>query len=127
VPRAPRSIVISLALAALGAFSVAAPAQAQTVAECQDSIAQLAADTSTTTFIGRNADKDRTGLIGKLGTAAEKLDQGKPDDALQALAQFQAKVVSLNQQGKIAGDSASTLSNGVADAIACVQGLADAS
>jgi hypothetical protein len=124
VLRVPRNLVISLALAALSAFLVAAPAQGQTVADCQGSIEQLRGATLSATFTGRNGAKDQTGLTGKLDTAAEKLEQGKTDDALQALTQFQAKVVALNAQGKIADDGAASLITGVTEAIACVQALA---
>ena len=124
VSRAPRIFVIPIVLAALGAFMVAAPVQAQTVADCQVSIDQLHGATSAATFIGRNAEKDEMSLIGKLVTAADKLDQGKPDDALQPLTQYQAKVSALAVQGKLAAESAAALSEGVSDAIACVQGLA---
>lgn len=104
----------------------AQPAQAQTVDECQAEIAALRTQTENTTFIGQNADKDEAGLIGKLDSASAKLSQGKFQDALANLQSFRAKVVALEQQGKISSTNAAALISGADGSIACVQGLIDA-
>jgi hypothetical protein len=74
----------------------------------------------------RTAAKDQAGLVGKLDSASAKLDQGKFQDALANLQSFRAKVVALDQQGKIDHEDASALIAGTDEAIACVQGLIDA-
>ena len=104
----------------------AEPAQAQTVDECQADIAALKVQTQNAAFIGQNAAKDQAGLIGKLDSASPKLGQGKFQDALANLQSFRAKVVALDQQGKIAHEDALVLIAGADEAIACIQGLIDA-
>jgi hypothetical protein len=118
-------ILLGLVLSAL-LWVAAQPAHAQTVDECQAEIAELKVQTQNTTFIGQSAAKDQAGLIGKLDSARAKLGQGKFQDALANLQGFRAKVVALDQQGKIADEDASTLIAGADEAIACVQGLIDA-
>jgi hypothetical protein len=118
-------ILLGLVLSAL-LWVAAQPAHAQTVVECQAEIAELKVQTQNTTFIGQSAAKDQAGLIGKLDSASAKLGQGKFQDALANLQSFRAKVVALDQQGKIADEDASTLIAGADEAIACVQGLIDA-
>ena|SRR5918994_1931669 len=118
-------ILLGLVLSAL-LWVAAQPAHAQTVDECQAEIAELKVQTQNTTFIGQSAAKDQAGLIGKLDSASAKLGQGKFQDALANLQSFRAKVVALDQQGKIADEDASTLIAGADEAIACVQGLIDA-
>ena len=118
---------ILLGLLVSGLLWVAAgPAHAQTVDECQADIAALRVQTQNAHFIGQNAAKDQAGLIGKLDSASAKLSQGKFRDALANLQSFRAKVVALDQQGKIAHQDALALIAGADDAIACVQGLIDA-
>lgn len=102
------------------------PAQAQTVGECQTKIDTLKAQTAGATFPGQNAAKDEAGLIGKLDSATLKLERGKYDDALANLQSFRAKVVTLDQQGKIDHEDALGLIIGADETIACVQGLTDA-
>ena len=118
-------ILLGLVLSAL-LWVAAQPAHAQTVDECQAEIAELKVQTQNTTFIGQSAAKDQAGLIGKRDSASAKLGQGKFQDALANLQSFRAKVVALDQQGKIADEDASTLIAGADEAIACVQGLIDA-
>ena len=62
-------------------------------------------------------------MIGKLDSASTKLSQGKFQDALANLQSFRARVVALDQQGKILDSDASTLVAGADEAVACVQGL----
>jgi len=118
------SILLGLVLSAL-LWVAAQPAHAQTVDECQADIAALKVETQNITFIGQNAAKDQAGLIGKLDSASAKLSQGKFADALANLQSFRAKVVALDQQGKIAHEDALTLIAGADEAIACVQVLID--
>jgi hypothetical protein len=68
--------------------------------------------------------RDRT-LLGWT-TEAAKLSQGKFQDALANLQSFRAKVVALEQQGKISSTNAAALISGADGSIACVQGLIDA-
>jgi hypothetical protein len=118
-------ILLGIVLSAL--LGVAAqPAQAQTVDECQADIAVLRTQTQSATFVGQNSVKDQAGLIGKLDSASTKLSQGKFQDALANLQSFRARVVALEQQGKILDSDASTLVAGADEAIACVQGLIEA-
>ena len=98
----------------------ASPAQAETVAECQAKIAALKLQTQSATFIGQNAEKNRTGLVTKLDNASAKLAEGKNADAIQKLTNFRDTVAALNTQGKINPDDANTLISGANDAIYCI-------
>jgi hypothetical protein len=118
--------VVVLILAALSVLTVAVPARAATVEECQATITDLRSDTQNATFTGQNAEKDQTGLVSKLESASVKLGQGKVDDALQALTQFRDKVVTLQSQGKLVDGDLVTVDTliGEADAaLSCVQSL----
>jgi len=119
------SILLGVVLSVL-LWVAAQPAHAQTVEECQADIAVLRTQTQSATFVGQNSVKDQAGLIGKLDSASTKLVQGKFTDALANLQSFRARVVALDQQGKILDSEASTLVAGADEAIACVQGLIDA-
>jgi hypothetical protein len=118
-------ILLGIVLSAL-LWVAAQPAYAQSVDECQADIAALRAQTLSTTFAGQNAARDQAGLVGKLDSASAKLSQGKFQDALANLQSFRAKVVTLEQQGKISPQDAAALITGADEAIACVQGLIDA-
>ena len=118
-------ILFGIVLSAL-LWIAAQPAHAQTVEECQADITVLKAQTSNTLFIGQNAAKDQTGLVGKLDSASAKLSQGKFQDALANLQSFRTKVVMLEQQGKISPTDASVLIASADEAISCVQGLIEA-
>jgi hypothetical protein len=107
-------------------WTTASPAQAQTVDECQAKINDLRTATQSANFTGQNAAKDQAGLIGKLGSASTKLNQGKFVDARANLVSFRAKVEDLDQQGKIAHEDAVALIADADDAIACVQDLINA-
>jgi hypothetical protein len=120
-----RGILLGLVLSTLMWVAVQ-PAYAQSVDECQADIAALRVQTQNATFIGQNAAKDQAGLIGKLDSASAKLSQGKFQDALANVQSFRARVVALDQQGKIDDEDALTLIAGADEAIACVQGLIDA-
>ena len=123
--RTARAVAVIAALVGvLTLLGGLAPAAAETTtADCQAQIAALRTATLNATFVGQNALKEQTGLVGKLDSAAAKLDQGKFADALQALTQFRDKVVALDAQGKIDPADSQVLIAGANDAIACVQSL----
>ena len=84
---------------------VAAPlAQATTITEVQAMITSAKAKTETVIITGKSAEKDRTGLLGKLSDASLKLDQAKFCDAIQKVNDFKAKVNALITAGKINQD-----------------------
>jgi hypothetical protein len=76
-------------------------ASATTVTECQQMIANLKAETQSVVITGKNAEKDRTGLVGKLDNASFALDQGKFCDAIQKLNDFKARINQLVAAGNI--------------------------
>jgi len=81
--------------------TTAAPGWASTVSECQAMIANLKAETQQVTITGRNAEKDRAGLVGKLDAARLALDRAKFCDPIQKLNDFRAKVIQLIDAGRI--------------------------
>jgi hypothetical protein len=118
-----------LALIALSILWAAAPASDQTatdVTTCQGLITQVQVSTCEASFV--NAEH-LAGLLGKLDTATIKLDEGKPENILQALIQFRDKVSTVVAQGKLGPVSGELLMNGdidtagVNDAISCVDAL----
>jgi len=118
-------ILLGLVMSVL-LWATAAPAQAQTLGECQAKINDLRTATLSATFTGQNPAKDQAGLIGKLDSANAKLSQGKFLDARTNLESFRAKVEDLDQQGKIDHEDAVALIAGANEAIACVQDLINA-
>ena len=116
-------LLVALAVLAASLGIIAAPAFAQTAADCNAKIETLKAQTVATTFVGQNAAKDQAGLIGKLESAQSKLAQGKNQDAIANLTSFRDKVATLATQGKVSQADADALIAGANDAIACVQGL----
>ena len=113
-----------LALAAAPAVMMSpAPAIAQTQADCQAMIASLRGATAGVAISGKNADKDRTGLLGKLDAASTELAKGKNSDAIQKLTDFRDKVGQLATAGRISSADASSLTEQANNAIACVNGL----
>jgi 4-hydroxy-3-methylbut-2-enyl diphosphate reductase IspH len=88
------------------AMLVAAPmAQATTVTEVQAMIASLKTKTETVAITGKQADKERAGLLGKLNEASLKVDQAKFCDAIQKLNNFKTSVNALITAGRINQDS----------------------
>jgi hypothetical protein len=111
-----------LALSVLVVLMATAPAQAQTVDECQAEIAQaraLLTDPTNPDYV----DSFATGLVGKLDSASAKLSQGKTQDALNNLTSVREKVGTLVAQGKLDAADAEFLLAEVNEAIACVEGL----
>jgi hypothetical protein len=116
-------LLLGLTLSLLMWGLSASPAQAETLTDCQDKIAALKLQTQSATFIGQNAEKNRTGLVAKLDNASAKLAEGKNADAIQKLTNFRDTVAVLNTQGKIDPEDANTLIRGANDAIACITDL----
>lgn len=121
-------LALSLLAAAPAALVLPAPAEAQTqlftVADCQALITQARQGASTVTITGKNADKDRAGLIAKLDAASSALAKGKTADAVQKLTDFQAKVGQLFAAGHMWPADAAALINQAEQAIDCINGLA---
>ena len=128
------SVLSGLILSVVLVWTSAVPAQAQTaedVDECQAEIAEVTAllelGPDDPNYIDFTNERDRTGLIAKLESASEKLEQGKYDDALANLTSVSEKVNTLVARGKLdQADANDILRPEINDAIACVQGLVDA-
>lgn len=114
-------IVVPTLLGLALVIGMASAAHAQAVPDCASLIAELRTATGSAEIIGRNADKDRAGLIDKLDMAAEKLEAGKLEDAVQKLVDFQDKVQQLAGAGKMSFADAGQLSAAADLAIACIQ------
>ena len=124
-------LVRSVAFAMLGftlsiAFAVRPVGAMQ---DCQGLIDALRADTQTVVLTGRQADKNRAGLLGKLDNASTDLSKGKLCGAIQKLTDFRNKVNQLIASGSINNDpslgvTGQDLVNQANDAIACIQAQA---
>ena len=121
-------LVRSVSFAMLGfALSIAfAVRPAGASQDCQGLIAALRADTEVVALTGRNAEKNRAGLLGKLDDASTALDKGKLCGAIQKLTDFRNKVNQLIASGSIntdptAGVTGQDLVNGANEAIACIE------
>lgn len=131
-----RVFVRSIALAALAVMLspvfVVRQTSASMMQDCQGLIDLLAADTQAVVIVGRNAEKNRTGLLGKLDGASTSLERGKLCSAIQKLNDFRNKVNQLIASGSIntdptVGVTGQELVDDATDAIACVQAQAEAS
>ena len=116
-----------LALAISTAF-VAPLASASTISECQALIAALRTETEGVAISGKNAEKNRTGLVGKLDNSSVALDRVKLCDSIRKLNDFRNKVNQLIASGSInndptAGTTGQDLVDGATEAITCVQSL----
>jgi hypothetical protein len=119
-----RKLIALVAVAlAVSAVATVSPAGAATTAECQAQIDQLATQTQAATFTGKNADRERSGLLGKLTNAETKLSEGKNADAILKLQDFQGQVRALGQTGKLAPADAESLAAGADAAIACINSI----
>ena len=115
---------VLLALVATPAtFIPISPAVAQTAADCETQIANLRTATGSLVISGKNAEKDRAGLTGKLTDASTELGKGKNADAAKKLTDFKVKVQQLGEAERISGTDAATLLAQADAAIACVNGL----
>ena len=91
---------------ALAMFIAAPLAQATTITEVQAMITNLTAKSTSVIITGKQADKDRAGLLEKLNEATLKVDQAKFCDAIAKLNDFKARVNALIVAGKINQDPA---------------------
>src|SRR5687767_13835108 len=66
-------------------------------AECEARIDVLRGSTLTAPITGKNAEKDRTGLVNKLDNASTALSLGKNADAVGKLTDFAVKVGQLKE------------------------------
>ena len=100
----------------------AAPVGAQTVEECQGLIGGLDSATASAAFLNP---KDQTNARAKLAAASDKLAEGRTDDAVQKLTDFQLQVQKLATapKPKLEADDAAQLTSGADAAISCIQGL----
>jgi hypothetical protein len=121
-------LVRSFTFAVLGlALSIAfAVRPAGAVQDCQALIDALRADTETVVLTGRQADKNRATLLGKLDNASTALAKGKLCGAIQKLTDFRNKVNQLIASGSINNDptlgvTGQDLVNDANEAIACIQ------
>lgn len=97
---------VAALLCALAIFVAAPLAHATTVTEVQAMIASLRTKTELVIITGKSADKDRSGLLGKLNEASLKVDQAKFCDAVAKINDYKARVSSLIATGKINQDPA---------------------
>ena len=127
---------LSLALCALMLFGVGTAVQAQsTTDECMERIVLIENDLTSIFqaggITGNNSVQTFNSLFSKLDSAATKLEQQKPSDALRKLTDFQTAVLALSGGSKpklsasdaevlLNGNGASALDEGINGAIACV-------
>ena len=121
-----RSIALAALALALAPAFVVRQASASTVQDCQALIAALRADTQTVIIVGKNAEKNRAGLLGKLDDASVAINSGKLCSAIRKLNDFRVKVNQLIASGSINTDPAvgvtgQDLVNQATEAINCVQ------
>ncbi|MFL6741968.1 MAG: FIMAH domain-containing protein [Sphingomicrobium sp.] len=102
---------------------VSAPAVAQTRSDCEAQLASLRSASGAVAISGRNAEKDRAGLVGKLTDASTELAKGKNADAAKKLADFKVKVGQLAEAGRISNADAASLTQQADSAIVCINGL----
>ena len=126
-----RSIAFALVFVLSPAF-IAVQVNASFMQDCQTLIAGLRADTETVVITGKNAEKDRAGLLAKLDGASTDLERGKLCGAIRKLTDFRDKVNQLIAAGKInndptVGTTGQNLVDDANEAIACVQAAVTAS
>lgn len=112
-------------LFALAMFAAAPLVHATTVTEVQAMLTSLKTKTETVAISGKQADKDRAGLLAKLNEASLKVDQAKFCDAIAKLNDFKANVNHLITVGRINQDPAAgtTGTELLADADATIAAL----
>jgi hypothetical protein len=113
-------VLFVLIVAVLSVLTITVPVGAQAVTDCQATITALRDATTSATFLGKNAAKDQSGLLGKLDSATTKLALGKVTDASKVLTDFRVKVETLQMQGKITPIDAEVLIARANEAIACL-------
>ena len=116
-------------LALLASLSVpitiplAAPAIAQSAADCEAMLASLRSASGGVAISGKNEDKDRASLVRTLEAASTELAKGKYADAATKLGDFKVKVQQLLAASRISSADASSLTAQADGAIACLNGL----
>jgi hypothetical protein len=123
-----RGIVFAAVTLALSLAFIPRTASASTISECQALIAALRSETESVIIVGKNAEKNRLGLLSKLDNASVSLDRVKLCDAIRKLTDFRVKVNQLIASGSIntdpaAGVTGQDLVDGANEAITCVQSL----
>ena len=114
---------VAVAVIGLALMLGAAGAKAQTISECQAQISALQTESQGVTITGRQADKERAGLVGKLQSASIELDKVKLCDAIKKLNDFKVKVQDLVSAGRVDAADGQELLAGADAAIACITGL----
>jgi hypothetical protein len=84
---------------------------------------QLKSLTDDATFLGKKATTAEANLLFKLDEANDKLVEGKYQDAIDKLTDFQNTVIALDEGDKIDPDDASELIAAAEEAKDCVDGL----
>lgn len=112
---------------ALALFVAVPLAHATTITELQAMIATLNTKTTNVIISGKQAEKDRAGLLEKVTEASLKVDQAKFCDAVVKINDFKNRVNALIASGKINQDPAlgTTGTELLADADAIIAGLND--
>jgi len=120
-----KKISFAAILCTLALFVAAPMAYATTVTEVQAMITSLRTKTETVVLTGKQADKDRLGLLAKLNEVSLKVDQAKFCDAIAKLNDFKASVNHLITVGRINQDPAlgTTGTELLADADATIAAL----
>ena len=124
-----KSKIIGMAIAF--PMIVATSASATTVGECDALIGVVKSQLAATEIEGRNADRNRAGLEGKLDNASIKLNQAKFSDSIQKLTDFGYTVDDLAtpkiKKGvsdyKMTPEDAAELISGANEAIGCISWL----
>ena len=104
------------------------PASASSIGDCDARIGLVRTQLDATDIVGRNAEKNRTGLERKLDGASTKLSQEKYSDSIQKLTDFVHSVADLaipDRKGvsKMDAGGAELLVKGANEAIECVAWL----
>jgi hypothetical protein len=114
-------LALTAAAAIVAGSAVAAPAQAATAQDCETLIGRLRTATNDATSLGKSGPP----LVDKLDSAALKLGENKIGDALQKLVDYDTTLDALHAapKPKVSEADYASLDSGIADAIACVEGL----
>lgn len=121
-----RGITLTVLALALSIGITGPSVSATQSSECLALIAALRAETEGVAIVGKNAEKNRTGLLGKLDGAARDLERGKLCGAIAKLNDFNQKINQLVASGSIntdptAGSTGLDLIDGANSSIACIQ------
>jgi hypothetical protein len=123
-----RSVAFAVLLLALSPAFVVRQASASMMQDCQTLIAALRADTVSVVITGKNAEKNRAGLLAKLDAASADLAKGKLCGAIAKLNDFRNKASQLIASGSINSDpnvgvTGQDLVNDATEAISCIEAL----